>query len=65
MMKGNRFERQDGFTSPVHRSDLVLEPARGDKGADLVVGIDVNCPARRDRGVNIFDPSGITLASNN
>jgi hypothetical protein len=25
---------------------------RGDKGADLVVGIDVNCPPRHDRVVN-------------
>ena len=32
--------------------NLVIKPARGDKCADLVVGIDVNRPARRDRVVN-------------
>ena len=61
--EGHRFERQDRFARLVHGLDLVLEPARGDKGADLVIGIDVNRPARRHRGVNISYPSGIALAS--
>src|SRR5947207_15263935 len=62
--EGDRFERQDGFASLVHKFDLVLEPSRGDKRADLVVGIDVNCPARRGRGINISNPGGVALASN-
>ena len=50
IMEGNRLQRQDGFAGRVYGLDLLLEPARGDKRADLVVRIDVNCSARRDRG---------------
>src|SRR4029077_2998422 len=64
IMEGHRFKRQDGFTDLVHGLDLVLEPARGNKRAHFVVGIAVNCSAKCDRGVNIFDPSGVALASN-
>ena len=62
--EGDRFKRQNRFARLVHRLNLVLESSRGDKRADLVVGIDVNCPGRRDRGVNISDPGGVALASN-
>ena len=62
--EGDRLKRQNRFARFVHGLNLVLEPSRGDKRADLVVGIDVNCSARRDRGVNISDPSGVALASN-
>ena len=54
----------DGFAGFVHGLDLVLEPARGDERAHFVVGTDVNCSARRDRGINVFDPGGVAFASN-
>ena len=35
--EGDRFKRQNRFARFVHGFDLVLEPSRGDKRADLVV----------------------------
>jgi len=61
-METDRFERQNGFAGLVHGLNLLLKTSRGDKRADLVVGIDVNCSARCDRGVNVFDPGGVALA---
>ena len=48
-MEGNWPKRQDGFTGFIHRFDLFLESARGDKGPDLVISTDVDRPAGRGR----------------
>ncbi len=64
IMEGDRFKRQDGFAGLVHGLDLLLEPARGHKGADFVIGVNVNRSARCDRGVNVFDSGGVALARN-
>ena len=62
-MEGDRFERQNGFAGLVDGPDLLLESARRDKGADFVIGIDVNWPGRGDRRVNVTDPSGVALVT--
>src|SRR6476659_2366141 len=57
----DRFEREESFAAPVHRLDIMLEPARRGKCADLVVGIYVNRPAVGDRGVNVANTRGVAF----
>ena len=59
--EGDRFERKESFAAAVHRLDVMLEPARRGKCADLVVGIDVNRAAIGDRGVNIANARGVAF----
>src|SRR5207248_7741185 len=57
----DRFERKESFAAAVHRLDIMLEPARRGKCADLVVGIDVNRPAIGNGGVNIANARGVAF----
>ena len=59
--EGDRFERKESFAAAVHRLDVMFEPARRGKCADLVVGIDVNRAAIGDRGVNIANARGVAF----
>src|SRR4029077_8388443 len=59
--EGDRFERKESFAAAIHRLDVMFEPARRGKCADLVVGIEVNRAAVGDRGVNIADTRGIAF----
>jgi hypothetical protein len=52
------------FARSVHGLNLLLEPSRGDKRADLVVRSDENISAIHERRVNIADADVVTLASN-
>src|SRR5574338_229674 len=59
--EGHRFEREDGFAGFIHWSDLLLETPRGRERPDLVVRIDVNRPAIRDRSIDVADASGVAV----
>lgn len=62
--KANRSKRQNRFAGLLHRLDLLLEPARRHKRADLVACRDVNGPPTGNRSINISDPGGVAFASN-
>src|SRR6476646_10322200 len=59
--EGDRFERKESFAAAVHRLNVMLEPARRGKCADLVVGIDVNGAAAGHPGVNIANARGVAF----
>src|SRR6266516_2476252 len=62
--EGNRFKRKKRFARLAHRLNLLLVAARGHKGSQFAVYIDVHCSVTRDRSVNVADPSGVVGASN-